>query len=222
MTFTYDARGRQISRESDGGAERVTFAYDSAAGVTVTPAVGGPETFLANDAGGVELIRDGAGRETKYDYDANYQLAKIATPTGLTYRFTFNAAGSMTGSTDPAGRTVTFQYDKAFQNLTSYTDAKGVTTKHKFDAKGNLTATTYADRSTEGFSYDSLGNLAGSVNRRGRAIDLDDARGGSKQSFADGTSRRSPTTPRATSPRSPTRPARRRSTTTRPRASSRR
>ena len=58
----YDSYGRLSQTSNDGGAQAVTYTYDTAGGVTVTDATG-RQTFLAFGLGGqLAQVRDSAGR----------------------------------------------------------------------------------------------------------------------------------------------------------------
>ncbi len=190
IRYAYDSQGRQIERKRDDDQERLTFDYDSAAGITVTAASGGSTTVLFNDAGRSELARNSLGQTTQYDYDLNNQLSRVVTPTGLIYSYQFCACGSPLSTTDPLGHTVTFKYEDPFRKLVEYTDAKGVATHYDYDSLGNLESITYADGSHQQGSYDSAGNLEEITNRRGHEIDIEyDTRGRvTSTTFADGTS----------------------------------
>ncbi|MFO0818420.1 MAG: LamG-like jellyroll fold domain-containing protein [Pirellulales bacterium] len=188
LRFAYDTLGRVIEQKQDGDQLRVSFAYDAAGGVAITPDASGPVSILFNDAARPELVRDALGRTTRYDYDANDQLAQLIIPSGATYAYTYCACGVPTSITDPLGRTVRMSYDDEYQNLVALTDAKGITTNYGYDDRGNLAAITYADGSRETFTADPLGNVAAASNRRGRAISYQyDVRGRlTGKTFADG------------------------------------
>lgn len=166
--YDYDDQGRLTGIRSDGNAESVTLAYDSAAGVTFTDAFGST-TVLYNDNGQPELVRDPLGRTVQFDYDNIGNLAKTISPLGATAEFQYDARSNVVGITDPLGQQLAFTYDTTFNQLTSLTDTRGNTTRYSYDAESNLVAITYANASAEQFRYDGLGNLTGSTNRRGQA-----------------------------------------------------
>jgi RHS repeat-associated protein len=187
--FAYDTQGRLIEQKHDNDQERVTFAYDSAAGVTVTPAAGGQITVLYNDVGEAALVRDALGRTVQYQYDTNFHLSRLVTPSGLTYTYVADNFGGFLSETNPLGQTVRFTYDGTFHNLTSLTDASGNATSYGYDAAGNLRTITYPNANKEQFSYDPLGDLTETINRRGDAVNYTyDSRGRlARETFADGT-----------------------------------
>jgi RHS repeat-associated protein len=187
--FEYDSRGRLVRRYLDGNAEAVAFAYDTAAGVTITDATGGTTQLLFNDFGQVGHVRDPLAREASFRYDANHQLVLYVSPTGLTYSQSYDDRGNVISQVDPLGQRIDMTYDPQFNRLTSIRDARGNTTRYANNERGDLRSITYPGGSQEQFQYDPLGNLTESVNRRGRAIRYSYDRRGLliRKDYADGT-----------------------------------
>ncbi|MGT2716673.1 DNRLRE domain-containing protein [Streptococcus respiraculi] len=82
---------------------------------------------------------DEKGNKTQFDYNENYQLTKITSPTGLVYTITYTEAGYIGAVQIPNGATLIYEYDEN-GNLVTYTDATGVPTRYEYDDKGLMTA----------------------------------------------------------------------------------
>ncbi|WP_316606158.1 HNH/ENDO VII family nuclease [Streptococcus pluranimalium] len=82
---------------------------------------------------------DEKGNKTQFDYNENFQLIKVTSPTGLVYGITYNEAGYIGAVSIPNGSTLKYEYD-ADGNLITYTDATGVPTRYEYDDKGRMTA----------------------------------------------------------------------------------
>lgn len=82
---------------------------------------------------------DEKGNKTAFDYNENFQLTKVTSPTGLVYGITYNEAGYIGAISIPNGSTLTYEYDAA-GNLITYTDATGNPTRYEYDDKGRMTA----------------------------------------------------------------------------------
>ncbi|WP_228064159.1 DNRLRE domain-containing protein [Streptococcus acidominimus] len=82
---------------------------------------------------------DEKGNQTTFDYNENYQLTKVTSPTGLVYGITYNEAGTIGAIQLPNGSTLSYDYDPD-GNLITYTDAMGVPTRYEYDERGRMTA----------------------------------------------------------------------------------
>jgi RHS repeat-associated protein len=190
LYFSYDAQGRLIGQQQDGGADAITYAYDvGPGGYRVIDATGASTSVLLNDVGEAAQIIDPLGRLTDFGYDAKYNLVQVIAPTGLTTNYQYDSEGNAIEQIDPLGNTTEMTYDPTSNRLTSLTDARGNTTYYSYDAQANLRAITYPDSTVQQFSYDPLGNVAQSIDQNGDAIGYTyDSRGlATKENFADGT-----------------------------------
>jgi RHS repeat-associated protein len=189
LNFQYDAQGRLIGQSRDGGAEAVSYSYDTEGGVTVTDAKGGSSTYFLNEFGQVGKYQDPFGHFTTFSYDTNHNLAKEVGPGGITTTFSTDAAGNPVGTVDPQGNHLTATYDPILNRLQKLSDPLGNTTNYATDSNGNLLSITYPNGSNEQFTYDPRGNLTESVD--GRAIPIQytyDAHNLlTRKTFADGT-----------------------------------
>ncbi|MFA6133899.1 MAG: CARDB domain-containing protein [Phycisphaerae bacterium] len=169
--FDYDAQGRLTREYRDGGAEAVSYAYDTANGLYVTDAAGATTTMFYNDSGQVAQTHDALGRITRFTYDTNHNLTRLSAPSGVTYSYRYDGRGNLTSQIDSLGNCVSMAYDPTLNRLLAVRDARGNTTRYTYDSQGDMTAITYPNGSAEHFAYDPLGDLIESTNRRGQAID---------------------------------------------------
>ncbi|MCW5553064.1 MAG: Ig-like domain-containing protein [Verrucomicrobiae bacterium] len=171
-SFAYDAQGRliQTSQNCCGGAQQVTYAYDSAGTVTVTDATGRATQLLYGLGGQLAQVRDGEGRIVNFTYDDLAQLTQLLGPGGERYRYGYDGFGNLSGIEDPLRQNNNFTYEPNFNRLAQVRDARGNDLKYAYDNRGNLTAITYADATAERFAYDARGNVITSTNRRGGVI----------------------------------------------------
>jgi RHS repeat-associated protein len=187
--YTYDAEGRLAGTHLDGNAEPVTISYDGFAGVTFTDAANDTATVLYDDLGHPVLSRDQLGRTTSFSYNTAGNLIRTLSPTGLTTLFSYDGRGNLTRETDALGHVTQFVHGTNFNQLLSYTDANGNTTRYSYDSQANLRSITYAGGTTQQFSYDPLGNLTETINARSDAIDsaYNANRQVTRNTFADGS-----------------------------------
>ena len=178
VLYDYDAAGRLVRQERDGGVEATAFAYDAAGGVTITDATGAASKLFFNEAGQVAESRDAIGRIQSFRYDANSRLIRTLAPENLAVLYRYDSRGNRTSTVDSLGRETDQTYDLTFNHVLSYSDQRIIETGYRYDAHGNLTAIDYPDGNAEQFSHDAAGNLIQSLNRRGQGIDYSyDGRG---------------------------------------------
>lgn len=141
-TYTYVTQGDPSTQASvDAGTVRNTYTNGTEVG---------PTGFMPS--GLVRTTTDARGAVTTYSYHANGQLAKIASPSGMSTSFTYDAVGrkisqTQTSDAQPNGVTTTFTYDKASRLSTT----TGPVTTDK------VTGTKHQQKAT--LSYDDDGNL---------------------------------------------------------------
>ncbi|MHC4404183.1 MAG: RHS repeat domain-containing protein, partial [Planctomycetota bacterium] len=175
--FHYDEHGRLDETHRDGGAESVTYDYDSAGTVTITDATDRQTVLYFGVGGQLVQARDGEGNVLNLGYDGNYQLAGLAGPSNQQYRYSYDSQGNVTGIEDPVRNTTAFAYEPSLNNLASVTDARDHGMDYDYDDYGNLRSITYEDGTIESFTYyrdDLDGQPDGSVetwtNRRGDTV----------------------------------------------------
>jgi RHS repeat-associated protein/uncharacterized repeat protein (TIGR01451 family) len=176
--YDYDALGRLVRQERDGGVGAITSAYDSAGGVTIIDATGATRTLFFNDAGRLGETRDALGRIHRFSYEANGRLVRALAPENLADLYRYDSRGNLTNVIDSLGRETAQTFDPTFNRILTFNDALLIKTGYSYDARGNLTAIGHVDGTAEQFSYDAAGNLIQSLNRRGQDIDYTyDSRG---------------------------------------------
>ena len=187
--FEYDAQGRLTKQSGTGGVGAVSYAFDSAGGITVTDANGKSAQVLVNERGQVAQSTDALGRTSKFLYDDQGNLKQVIAPGNSTAKLTYDSKNNVTSTTDALNQQVNFSYDPTFNQLSTVRDQKGQTMTYNYDPKGNLTSIVYPDSSKETFSYDAKGYTTVSNNRRSQETKYTyDPRGFlTKKEFADGT-----------------------------------
>ncbi|MFN0129107.1 MAG: RHS repeat-associated core domain-containing protein [Verrucomicrobiales bacterium] len=171
-SFGYDTNGRLVDTDGTccGGAQKVTYAYDSAGTVTVTDATGRVTQLFYGLGGQLAQVRDGEGRIVNFSYDDASQLSQLLGPGGERYRYAYDGLGNLSGIEDPLRQNNSFTYEPTFNRLAQVRDARGNGLQYAYDTRGNLTSITDADTTSELFTYDARGNVLTSTNRRGQVI----------------------------------------------------
>ncbi|MGT2754251.1 HNH/ENDO VII family nuclease [Streptococcus ovis] len=110
---------------------------------------------------------DEKGNKTQFDYNENFQLTKITSPTDLVFTLTYNEAGYIGSIQVPNGSTLSYEYDEN-GNLITYTDATGNPTRYEYDNKGLMTA-WYDGNGTKVIQneYDDQGRVVKQTNGNG-------------------------------------------------------
>lgn len=110
ITTTYDAFGRVRTR-TDVSGYTITYDYDVMDRVTRTTFPDGTFNQHTYDRLDLVAVRDSAGRETFYTYDAMRQLVRQTDPLGQVTRFEWCSCGSLGSLTDPMGRKTEWHFD---------------------------------------------------------------------------------------------------------------
>ena len=167
--YGYDAQGRLINIQKDGGAQQITLAYASTGAITVPDALNNSWQVLPDASGSVAQFVDPLGNLTQMMYDPEEKLIRTIGPDGSTTSLTYDSNGNPTGKTDPLGSQLTTQF-AANGDLLGLTDALGDATQFGYDSHYNATSITYPDTRQVKATYDSRGNIASWTNRRGQTI----------------------------------------------------
>lgn len=168
--FEYDNQGRLSKEYSNGEVQSLTYSYDSVAGVTITDSTGASQTILLDDRGNGGQIRGVDNQNLLFRYDNEGNLIGATLPNGSQSGYSYDSNGNLTKQTNLLNQDVKFTYDSRFNQLASFTDAKGNKVEYGYDDKGNLETITYPDGTFQKFTVDDLGNIKTSVNRRGNEI----------------------------------------------------
>ncbi|MBP9091252.1 RHS repeat-associated core domain-containing protein, partial [bacterium] len=153
MTFTYDPVWRKVKTAQDGRLNTTTYSYDAVTGSLLTiqrPLIGGftpTETYTYNGRGQLLTATDPTGLVVKYSYDVSTEklISKVVDFGGvghlnLTYSYTFDAVGNLSGLTNPNGNQTLFAYNNARQ-MTQRTEATpfAFVSNYQYDKNGLLT-----------------------------------------------------------------------------------
>jgi RHS repeat-associated protein len=168
--IAYDTQGRLANLSLDGGAQSLSFSYDTVGTVFVTDANSHTTTFYLNNNGLVAKVQNPFTNSVFFAYDANYNLTTFTDPTGRSYNYAYDDNGNLTQFTDTLGKTANFAYQSPFNRLASLVDDNANLTTYGNDSSGNLRSITYADSSAEDWGYDMVGNPTTWTNRRGQSV----------------------------------------------------
>jgi len=128
-------------------------------------------------------------RVTRFDYDAQGQLAQVTDPLGRVTVFDYDAADRLSAQTGPDGRTATFEHDDNGQ-LTAFTPAGRSAHRFEYDARGLATGATLASTEAQPprgtFDYDRDGQVSSFTRPDGRLVDMDYDAGGRLASVVTG------------------------------------
>jgi len=144
--FTYDQRGRKISRTQvlDANTHHTQQqTYDAKGQPTSTTDANGKVTRQHFDGLGrlIEVVNAAAGR-TRYTYDSRDNLMALTDPNNHSTVFSYDRNNRVLSETRPAGETQRYSYD-VVGNLETFTDAKGNQVGYGYDAADRRTTETY-------------------------------------------------------------------------------
>jgi RHS repeat-associated protein len=157
----FGASSVEFHREADG-----TY---SGSDTTTLSKTGGAFTLRNDDTtwafqldGKLDYVDDANGNRMDATYSGG-RLTQLATSTGDTLTFSYNADGRFSEVSDQAGRTTSYSYDASGEYLTDVTSATGTVHYDYVTAPGAaqhaVSAITYPDGSVKHFQYDSQGRL---------------------------------------------------------------
>ncbi|MFI6316779.1 RHS repeat-associated core domain-containing protein [Nonomuraea sp. NPDC050556] len=168
----FDGRGRPTEKifmslnvEQQGWRTSLRYGGDY---VATIPPEGDSASMALLDARGktVELrqFKDrsltGAYDTTRYTYDTEGQLRKLADPAGNEWTYDYDLLGHKTTAKDPDVGVTTYTYDAAGQAISS-TDARGVTVVTDYDELGRRKTLRQGETTLAQWAYDSAQNGKG-------------------------------------------------------------
>ena len=164
-TTVYDARNRAVETRTPHrpGSDAVTRTTLDANGnpVATTDPDGNPTAFAYDAADRLTRTTDALGATTARDYDVRDHLTRMAAPDGATTTYAYDPRGRRIAEHSPDRGRLAFAYDKA-SNLTTVTDARGITATLAYDAADRITAVAYPDATQDvTFGYDACANGIG-------------------------------------------------------------
>jgi RHS repeat-associated protein len=168
--IAYDTQGRLANLSLDGGAQSLSFSYDSEGTVFVTDANAHTTIFYLNNNGLLAKVQNPLANSVFFNYDANFNLTTFTDPTGRSYNYANDGSDNLIQYSDALGNTANFTYQSPFNSLASLVDADANLTTYGNDTKGNLRSINYANGSAEKWGYDTVGDPITWTNRRGQAI----------------------------------------------------
>jgi YD repeat-containing protein len=149
VTWSFDAEGRAISSELDGGVDKSTLDFSVADQVTVTNPLGKDTTYHFTTLHGVKKVTQVEGHATascaganqNYTYDANGYLASKMDWQGNATNYVHDARGLETSRTEAVGtadeRTITTQWHADFRLPIKITEPDKIT-DFVYDIQGRL------------------------------------------------------------------------------------
>ncbi|MCP4127870.1 MAG: hypothetical protein GY753_12505 [Gammaproteobacteria bacterium] len=181
--LTYDARGRLLTRTTDGHI--TTLTYDGVGNViNITQADGSQTHYEYDPANRLTAISDGLGNRIVYTLDnagnriqeqvldpANNlkrthsrvydELSRMIQRIGAdsqTSSYSYDPDGNLTQSIDANSNPTTQAFD-ALNRLAQSTDAHSGITQYGYDTRDNLTSVTDPEGLATNYNYDALDNL---------------------------------------------------------------
>jgi RHS repeat-associated protein len=177
-SHTYDAQGRALTSEKQGGVERVTLTYVDETETDVTDALGHLSKYFVDKTRGRNIVTQiqglcscGSGSHTQtWTYDNQLNVTSHTNALGQTSTYVYDANGNKVSATGVLG-TSSFTYNQLGEVLTA-TDAMGGVTTNTYDAAGHLLSATNALNNTTTFTYDARGELLTMTSARGKVTTL--------------------------------------------------
>ena len=171
MEFAYD-RGRLISRKAPGGGEW-TYRYDSTGCLVEARDPGGASTRLErDDYGRVVVAVSDPGARARFVRDSLGHIVERIAADGSRSSYAYDEKGRLLRAVFAHGIHVLCQYDPS-DNLISYTDEQGRTTRLKYSGLGEVAEVVRADGSRVRYGYDEEERLVSTVNERGETFQFE-------------------------------------------------
>ena len=164
-SHTYDAQGRALTSERQGGVEHYNLSFVSDTETDVTDALAHVSKYFFDKTKGRNVVTSvqglcscGSGSQTQsWTYDSQLNVISHTNALGQIASYTYDASGNKLSATGVLG-TSSFTYNQFGEVLTA-TNAMGGVTTNTFDAAGNLLSVGDALNNTTTFTYDTRGEL---------------------------------------------------------------
>src|SRR6266567_2135674 len=177
-SHTYDAQGRALTSERQGGVEHFRLSFVSATETDVTDALGHVTKYFFDKTKGRNVVTSvqglcscGSGSQMQsWTYDNQLNVVSHTNALGQIATYTYDASGNELSATGVLG-TSSFTYNQFGEVLTA-TDAMNGVTTNTYDAAGNLLSVTDALNNTTTFTYDPPGELLTMTNALGKVTTL--------------------------------------------------
>ncbi len=149
-----------------GQTGRTNYTYDKSGRLaTESTSSNAQRLFEYNALGLQSKVTSGNLDIKRFTYDAAGRMTGTTVNSDST-TYAYNAGGQLTSATDSQG-TVTREYDAAGR-LTRCTDTYGRILRYEYDAAGNLTRLTYPDNTSVTYAYDANNALTKVTDWAGR------------------------------------------------------
>ncbi|WIX85701.1 RHS repeat-associated core domain-containing protein [Amycolatopsis sp. DG1A-15b] len=163
----YDSHNH-ITRVVDplGNEERMEFDQHHRL-LAITDSLGHTTRYTRDDNGDVVRVEHPDGTLTSVEYDERWRLpTRVTEPGGVTWQYTYSAAGALLTSTDPAGAVRTSDLDER-GHLVATIAPDGARSRFTSDRTGRPTSATNPAGATTHYEIDGFGRLAATVEPTG-------------------------------------------------------
>jgi RHS repeat-associated protein len=193
---SYDATGNLLNITYPDGSQQ-SFNYDPRGNLTETIEQNGHPVSYQYNAQGLltqQKFIDGSSQSFTYDAHGNLQAARTFNAAGTltgTTTLTYTATNELTSITYPNGQYLKFTYNPATGQRTQSVDQDGFTVNYSYDSLGRLSELTDGSGNLiVQYKYDNLGRLQQKLNGNGTSTTYGyDAAGNltSEVNYAGGT-----------------------------------
>ncbi len=103
-------------------------------------------------------IKDGTGRDVKFQYDSLSRLTNSTISDKISASAIYDALGQIIAIVDPKGHQTHYQYDE-MGNPIKETNPLGKITEYSYDSFGRVTDLLSPNKTTVSYDYDAVGNI---------------------------------------------------------------
>ena len=177
-SHSYDAQGRAVTSEKQGGVDHFSLEYVSDTETDVTDGLGHLTRYTFDKSKGRHVVTrvegvcscgGGVGSQAQtWEYDEQLNVTSMTDALNHSASYTYDANGNQLTETDPTG-TVTYTYN-GFGEVLTLTNQLGGVTSHTYDGAGNLLTTTNALGKTTSLTYDDHGLPLTVTDARGKTV----------------------------------------------------